>query len=109
MSNPLRRTPETIRERLLQSMPVGTSKEEVLEVIRENEWELIHANDNGGVAMANIVEGGSWEESIGEQSIRAILGRYGIRPVRYLVEAWWAFDENGELIDVFVRRTTTFR
>jgi len=107
MSNPLRRSTERIREDVLQFTPIGTSKDEVLEIINESEWEFLGAGVLHGVSLGHVFLDGT-QGTVGTQSARAVLGRYGIRPFRSIVQTWWAFDENGKLIDVFVMRTPTF-
>jgi len=104
---PLGGTPEQIRRRTLRSTPVGTSIEEVVQVIDDNsrwEWRGRHISSNG--IPSHIVTGLVGGDSIGEQSISIVSRTRSFLIIPIFVEIFWGFDEDGYLIDVRVRRTT---
>ena len=104
-SYPLMNTEAGIRRHLLRITPIGTSVEDVISVLeRRRGWGwVIGAKRNQGVVLdRGIPLGGALSAAttvVGEQSIRVYLGR----AVAY-VGAFYAFDENGELIEIFVRK-----
>ena len=100
-SNPLLlETNEIIRDYLFELTPIGTSMEDVLMVIENNnEWEIHTVNERG-----------AWhpytQERIGEKSIHAVIG-YSRRPHGIFVFVthtivFWGFDKDLYLVDIFV-------
>ena len=122
--NPLRLPVEYLREGVLELTPLGTSMGDVIEIIEsegiDRGWHNIRISRQFGVNVSamwmwrnrvgpdehdrQLREGGSI--IIGGQSINVIMGRYDafIQGLLFTthVNIWWAFDENSELIDVFV-------
>ena len=108
--NPLLfRSEETIRSSLLDTMPMGTNMEEFTSIVDNNyEWTIRHINEDFGVVlhptllipMRDIPRG---RPVIGAQSIEIDLGTYHFL-TRIYVSSFMAFDEDGELIEIFVRR-----
>ena len=104
-SNPLRRPTDEIRAEIIELTPIGSSLEEVIRVIDNNEtweWHRRHVSQDGFPTDAG------WTTFVGEQSIRVELGRYW-RPRRsflYIhVTVFWGFDEDGTLVDVRVQKS----
>ena len=107
---------EEIREDILKLTPIGMSMYDVIKVI-EHEWQI---DDWGfGHGMGNSIDfengivrphvQGPVLPSIGVKSINILLGSYrGNHMVLSdtFVYASWGFDENSELIDVFVSKGT---
>ena len=106
-TNPLRRTPERIREYLLELTPIGMTLDEAERTIRghNSDWRFRHVSDRIGV---NINRPSGPSEFIGEKSMRVVLGGYRGGFMWTLVEANWAFDENAELIEIFVWKFPSF-
>ena len=100
-SNPLRRSEATIRESLLQDMPLGTKLSEVHDFILEQDWKLKSINEETGFYDQRTKP----PKETGEQSIRASLGNYH-NPFLTNVTVFWGFDRNSELIDIWVWKTT---
>ena len=110
--NPLRRSTGWIRKDLLQQMPIGIDMEDVIRIIEDNEaWTLV-VQRNFGLLLCSDgrtpirslnPERFPDSPSIGEQSIRVYLGTY-ITFTRVAVEAYFAFDGEGYLLDIFIRK-----
>jgi len=108
--NPLLRTNEGLRRHLLQKTPAGTSMEDVVDSINNNSsWTIRHRG--GGIVYClkdqiptRFSNGNILDSTIvGEHSIEVRLGIYRI-PIKVYVTAFYAFDENGKLIDILVLR-----
>ena len=98
ISNPLVRSQDHIRQRLLAARPLGTSMSEVESYIRKQGWEISYVSTNTGFYDQRVkpaIETGS-------KSIRAELGNYQGIPWRVYVTAFWGFNEQSELIDIWV-------
>ena len=106
--NPLSKPSEQIRTELLEITPIGASMGEAQVAIRDNSdgWWIVNVNRRFGVDMSR--HGGQVGETTGESSIRVNLGGYGFFIFWATVEAEWAFNENGELIDIFVVKLPSF-
>lgn len=121
--NPLRRSPERIRESMLELTPIGMDINEVVLILQESradsDWISLNVNRRVGVDLTNLgglsrVDREAYIERLGlsgntagEQSIRVILGGY--RGIAWTsVHGYWAFDENGDLMEVFVRKYVSF-
>ena len=103
--NPLRRSPESIRNHILELTPLGSSSEQV----------KIAIEDKFGITVSIISAGFSRTEenpsppprnriiSVGETHIRANIGHY-FMPFRTDVGFFWGFDKEGYLIDIDVRK-----
>jgi len=96
----LRSSIEEIKEHLLNDTPFGMNMEDVIKVIESHdEWKIW---------QISYEHGPDYGSGIGAKSIRAHIGEYrgscafGIGMTD--VAVWWAFDENAELIDIFVRK-----
>lgn len=90
--NPLRRSCEHIRGKMLKDTPVGTSKEIVLEFIEDKGWRW------------DVAYGNSKEET-GYHYISAVIGEY-LTPFITSVVVEWKFNDEDTLIDVFVKKET---
>ena len=123
-SNPLQESKEQIRERMLEFTPIGTNMSYAVETLErisiDNDWESMNVNNRFGVDITNLGLNRDEIETlalqlglddtlmVGEQSIRATLGRYRSGIGYMLVDVRWAFDENSELIEVFVQKLTAW-
>ena len=106
LGNPARKTSEQIKSDILALTPLGTSANDVLEFVNANEWSGVAGSParilDSGVFMGELGQSG---DDVGEKSIRATAGKY-TNFFKTTVSVWWAFDENGELIEVFVSKQT---
>jgi hypothetical protein len=113
ISNPLRRSEERIRADLLSQMPIGGSMDEVIAVIEKNDrWSINHISKTGGVFMLNGRPGEPShfldpddERNIGKQRIRVHLGYYRTIFITDVL-AFFAFDADGYLIEIAIRKDT---
>lgn len=104
--NPLRRTEKNIRKKLLESTPVGTEMEEVIEYIESrNKCEIQYISDTHGYYVHNgsPSEYSKYGIKIGDQSVRIYLGDY-YNPFCVSVIAFYGFDSDGKLVDISVRK-----
>ena len=115
--NPMRRPQSLIRRHVLMLTPIGMSMENVLMVIENNDqWGNPSVNyETGFPHPRHNVPG--WPVSpltgisiVGDQSIRVFVEPYRPSNVPILglfaetrVTIFWGFDENGNLIEVYVR------
>lgn len=111
--NPLLKTERQIRNDIIRITPIGTSMDEVLEIANSNrKWKIRLINYEQGYVNYEIYIPNKdpnfpmleyTNPVVGEKSIRVYLGRswtFG-----HSVLASWGFDSNGNLIDVYVRKT----
>ena len=96
--NPLRRSDQAVHRYLLKNVPVGSTFETLKSVAAQKGWR-INGTWNGHVAHSD------WGGIDGHTIAWVYLGGY-----RHLfqtdLDSFWAFDENGKLVDVITRRMT---
>jgi uncharacterized membrane protein len=105
-AHPLSKSKEEIRARLLERTPLGTDIETVLNsrpgssrYVYEN-FGIVMSGDIPYPATSPIPPG---QEPIGEKAIKAYLGSYTPRwPFSVYVEAYYAFDGDGKLIEIAI-------
>lgn len=104
--NPLFMKERKIRDNLLKTIPMSTNMDEALQLIKKNkEWEIRNINYNDGFDFTpyyGFPEKGE-ARVIGEKHIRVYLGNYFII-VHMDVIAYFAFDENDKLIEIYVEK-----
>ena len=98
----LRSSIEEIKKYLLVITPIGLNMEDVMKVIESHDaweiWQISHEH------------GPDYSSGVGEKYIRTHIGQYrenckfGIGVTGVVV--WWAFNEDAELVDIFVRKDT---
>ena len=114
LGNPLRQSAEQIREDILELTPIGMSMDEAVEALttigNERNWGHVSVNHGRGVLYDELGFPSRPEDRalnrrtiIGEHSIRASIGGYQ-NFFRTFVVVWWAFDENAELIEIYVKK-----
>lgn len=120
LSNPLRKSDEQIRSSILKLTPTGMSKEDVIKVIEDNEqWYKNYRYYNEGEKYQQfdygfIIKDGRAgiryhgykyddSEMIGKETIKATVGQYR-NFFNVAVFAYWAFDEDGKLVDVGINK-----
>ena len=103
----LMKSDRRIRKDILKLTPIGSSMEEVVKVVENNEkWEIDWIWDNRGYGIdKNGIPGEPDEDSnlVGAKSISADIGCYYI-PLKTYVTVYWGFDENSKLIEIAVRK-----
>lgn len=96
VSNPLVKSEESIKRRLLIDVPIGTSMSDVTSYIRKKEYKIVNVSESG-------FPGGN-NQYIGYRSIRSDLGDYNVI-LTTNVTVFWGFDEELKLIDIRVWKT----
>jgi hypothetical protein len=91
----------TIETALLRITPLGSSKEDVLRAIEKQGWKHGPIENVGFLKQIPSRR----MEVVGKKSIEAHLGEYGFL-FRTSVDAFWGFDNEGKLMDVWVWKTT---
>ena len=99
--NPLRRSEAHIRERLLHDNPLGSHFADVRSWLESRGWRDPGHHEQVGLYWQDP---GRASEVVGVMSIGSHLGHYRGVPWRVDVEAFWAFDDQGRLIEVKVRK-----
>lgn len=98
----LRESSVAIRRTLLFQTPIGSSQEEVLTVLNEHQYKA--SQSNSGFLRQERHEPTA---VIGVSSIRAELGDYWVPPfLTTSVTAFWGFDADKKLLDIWVWKTT---
>ena len=109
MVNPLLRTTNSIQRNLLRITPLGTSIDDVVIIIVNNaNWGLFSVHEDWGVLLLGyrLPTFGSPRDGstvIGSKSVIVNLGNHSFF-LSFNVRAFFAFDEDGKLIDILVRR-----
>ncbi|MCM2275790.1 MAG: hypothetical protein NDI75_13460 [Candidatus Didemnitutus sp.] len=99
VANPLWRSEAAIEKSLLAATPLGSSTREVIHSL-EKKGVTAHL-DSVGVYKQKA---GAPDQVVGVKSIRVFLGEYR-SPLVTSVSAFFAFDAEGKLIDVWVWKT----
>lgn len=104
--NPLWRPVDSIRAHVLRIIPLGTSITKAEKRINaRTSWDIEWIDQDSGYGIwsdGRPAEGG--EIHVGAKSMRVHLGEYKFFITSCDVIAFLGFDENGELIDVAVRK-----
>jgi len=117
ITTPVRRSSTMIRNYIVRITPIGTRIEDVIQVIEDrDDWGVPHINYEFGIApqrpwirIPHGIEGIPDLDRIGEMSVSSNMGThfawYRWFPLmEFSVVVYWAFDEDGELVEVFVAR-----
>jgi hypothetical protein len=97
-----------IQNHILRHTPIGICIEEAIEIIDNNaKWGNPVVNrENGFSHPSPWVHGATGMLLIGEQSVQTLVRVYGMMPFHGRnVRILWGFDEEGKLIEVYVRST----
>ena len=113
--DPLRRSPREIERSLHRHTPIGMPDIEARALIRGS-WPQEPPYADAGVTYEGDARGFVKQEPprppvvVGATSAKAYLGWYwsfeSILPFRTDVTAFWAFDDKGKLVEVWVWKTT---
>ncbi|MFF2888535.1 hypothetical protein [Paenibacillus sp. NPDC057967] len=106
LSNPLTPSDDQLRSRFLEQTPLGTSMEDVIQSIdSKKDWRIKYIdNDNGFTHQRKRPA-----EKIGVRHIRVHIGEYRVYSNLYFatdVVVFYGFNENNELVDIWVRKDT---
>jgi len=108
--SPLRASGAALKRNLLNQTPLGSSMDEVRSYVRHMGYEM-HESQTAGI----YEQDGTVNRFVGQKSIWVfpgdyvpmpfkILGKFSVYYFRTYVEFEWAFDENGRLIEIWVRK-----
>jgi len=103
-ANPLLRTDNYIRNRLLKATPLGTSMNDVKAFIESKGYTIVQYREDIGFRDPRGYKTGR-TGVVGAKHIRASIGNYHHGPLRANVSVLWGFDQDSRLIDVAVWRT----
>lgn len=98
-ANPLRRSEETIEASLLAATPLGSSAQDVVRAL-EKKGHPVRVSSAGVYKQ----KPGTKSEVVGVASIRVLLGEYRA-PLITSVSAFFAFDADARLIEIWVWKT----
>ena len=100
--DPLRKSEQNLQAYVLSITPIGTQYDEAQELIRAKDWQITMLSEKSG-----FLHQGSkpWVE-VGSKYVRASLGDYRGFPFEVNVTVYWGFSESGELIDIWVWKTS---
>lgn len=103
--NPLRKPEKKIEAALLEVTPIGSKASDVRSIVEQKGWLDQKYSGTTGFLKQEI---GKQVQTVGKTSIRGHLGAYRGFPVQLCtdVTAFWAFDEESRLVDVWVWKTT---
>ena len=112
INNPLLRTDAAVRRHLLRVTPIGTCIEDVIRIANNRyDWTVENIRLDAGLSMhpsiprspIRFVRGDERFPTVGKQAVHIYFGTYQFI-VRYSIEGFYAFNEEGKLIDIFVAR-----
>jgi hypothetical protein len=96
----LSKDPDHIREVLLTQTPVGTSSDNVAQVLQAHNYTMSRAK----IGYVRRTGDSSFEE-VGVTSIKADLGKYYTTPFSTTdVTGHWGFDVDGKLVNIWVSK-----
>jgi hypothetical protein len=102
VASPLHRSEASIRASLLRQTPLGSSSSEVRALLEQRGWLNRNYHGTTGYYYQPSTEPA---RTVGVTSLSANLGDYGF-PFRTNVSAFWGFDRDDRLIDIWVWKTT---
>lgn len=108
VKNPLRKSNEQIRNMVFKIFPRGSKMDYIIEKIRSDykNWTIRTVSNEYGYGVdSNGVPTEEGTICVGNKYIRVHLGGY-FNPFETNVVAFFAFDENSNLIEVSVRKDT---
>lgn len=114
VSNPLIWSEDVIKARLLEDVPIGTSMEEAESYVKKKGWKVIYISEKDGFwdqrksdpERYSCRSGGNGRIEygdcvVGDKNMRTELGEYRIIFITS-VTVFWGFDNQGQLIDIWV-------
>ena len=110
LTTPVRRPTNMVKDYILKTTPIGTSIEEVIEIINNrNDWGLPMVSNEGFIPSPPFDVPGIAPPPIGEKTIRTNLGSYRAWYKWFPLMVWgvgatWVFDAYGKLIEVHIMK-----
>lgn len=99
--NSLRRSEDVIEKQLQSITPLGTQYNVAVKLLEQNFTEIQQSRNAGFLKQEGVTQ-----EVVGVKSIEIPLGHYGNFPFGSTwVSAYWGFDENGRLLEIWVWKT----
>jgi hypothetical protein len=100
--NPLRSSEGKIQKRLMQTTPIGSTYTSVKEAL-QGKYKKVEIRENIGFLRQEL----SNHRVVGVKSIEVHLGEYFKFPFGTTsVSAFWGFDADGKLLEIWVWKTT---
>ena len=99
--NPLRRSEISIRKYLLNQTPLGTTFSAVRDYVEAEGWGVTMSSTRSGYIRRDIKP----SVVVGSQYLRTSIGEYQGFPFAVDVTAFWGFDDDGELVDIWIWKT----
>ena len=120
ITTPMRRPMRMLRRHILQITPMGTSIDDVVDIINnKDDWRTVDRILGFGFAPLSPRQGPPAEHlslpdlpRVGVQSVSTFLGFYNswyrfFGLLTTSVDVFWGFNEDGELIDVFIWKVSS--
>jgi hypothetical protein len=98
--SPLRWPTDSIKNWLLGKASLGSSVSEVKTIIAQQGWR----SDLDWQGTNSLASPRDYPYVKGTHIINAYLGHYQGIPFRADIDAFWGFDDQGKLIDLYVRK-----
>ncbi len=91
---------DQIKRELLKKTPVGSSIAQMMELCGNKSWKCNYSDTAGYLDQRT-------GKTVGVKSVWGLLSEYKTTPLTIVsVEAYWGFDKYGNLIDIWVGKTT---
>ena len=108
-SCPARRPARVIKNDILRLTPIGTDIEDVFNIANEKVktkgWSRVHVNHEMGYFNYDLNPSAEGYR-VGVQSVTAHMGTSWLK--WHYVDVSWGLDEDGKLIDVYIRKRNEF-
>jgi len=107
-AKPLSRSDEKIRASILKWTPPGCSTDQVRAFIKEKHWSVYSESRDKGFVMRRPGQNEAHSVEVGSSFVAGELGttHFVMFPFETTKYAYWGFDKNGRLVDVWVDEDT---
>jgi hypothetical protein len=104
----LSRSDEKIRASILKHTPLGCSSGQVRAFVKEKHWSIYSENGEKGFVMRCQGQNAAHSIEVGSSFLACELGttHFVMFPFETSKHAYWGFDKNGQLVDVWVDEDT---
>lgn len=99
--NQLRQSEEGLRRNILQQVPLGSDMSVVISYLEANEYRIAWINRDEGFPDRRVKPA----SISGDMSLRSEFGEYRKGLSIISVTVFFAFNKNGELVDIWVWKT----
>ena len=110
---PISRSHDAVRSYVLKEISLGTDWDRTIKIMEAQNWKIKEAYTDRGLAISKVTGGIHYANEddmnnsnlniVGEQCMFVYLGEYSA-PVDVAVFAYLAFDSNGKLVEVYIRK-----